>query len=260
MIARKLHRRIGWWMAMSLGVLMLGGCTHAPTDSHATPDRDPDEIATENDPFEPLNRGIYQFNYTVDGLVLKPVTSVYRGVMPEKGRLMVSNTLDNIYMPLTFFNSVLQGDPENSFTSLWSFLLNSTVGIGGLFDVASDAGLHPRRADLGQTFALYGAGTGPYVVIPIIGPSNTRDAFGRLGDAFMNPFNYVDTGASITLWTATAIDQRSRNTKLLDTVYGSSLDPYATFRSGYTQKRAEDIRRAKAARDKALEKAGKQCQ
>jgi phospholipid-binding lipoprotein MlaA len=150
---------------------------------------------------------------------------------------------------------VLQTDPQNSFATLWRFIINSTVGIGGLFDVASEAGLKNRPADLGQTLGMYGAGPGPYLVLPIIGPSNARDAVGRLGDALMNPFNYVDQGFSLALWSTTAVDARSRNMKLLDDVYKNSIDPYATFRSGYTQKRAEDIRRGNLARSKALENA-----
>jgi phospholipid-binding lipoprotein MlaA len=153
---------------------------------------------------------------------------------------------------------VLQTDPQNSFASFWRFTLNTTVGVGGLFDVASEAGLKYRQTDFGQTMAIYGADAGPYIVLPIIGPSNTRDGIGRVADAFMNPFNYVDQGPglSIAMWSATAVDKRSTNMKLIDDIYRTSLDPYTTFRSGYTQKRNSDIRRAKAERAKSLEKAG----
>lgn len=210
----------------------------------------------EADPLEPYNRAMYQFNYTVDGLILKPVTIGYRAIVPEAGREMVSNFLENLYTPVVFANSVLQGDPQNSFSSFWRFVINTTVGIGGLFDVASEAGLKNRQTDFGQTLALMGARPGPYIVLPIIGPSNIRDAFGRVADACMNPFNYVNTATSLAMWSATAIDQRSKNMKLFDDIYTTSLDPYSTFRSAYTQKRASDIRRAGIARDKALEKAG----
>jgi len=232
--------------------LSLCGCTHAPqaTSSAAAQER------IDADPIEPVNRAIYQFNYTFDGLLLKPVTSMYRGVVPEQGRTAVSNVIDNLYTPVVFANSVLQGDPQNSFASFWRFALNTTFGIGGIFDFASAAGLKNRPADLGETFAMYGMGTGPYVVLPIIGPSNARDAFGRLGDAFMNPFNYGNNREIFALWTSTAIDARSRNMQVIDDIYSSSLDPYATFRSGYTQKRAADIQRAKVSRQKSLEQTG----
>jgi phospholipid-binding lipoprotein MlaA len=233
------------------GIVALSGTT-APAYAQ---DESTDESVLDDDPLEPFNRSVFFFNTTVDGLILRPSASIYNGVLPREGRDMVSNFINNIYTPVTFFNSVLQGDPNNSFASLWRFILNTTFGIGGLFDFASEAGLKNRSTDMGVTFALYGADKGPFLMLPIIGPSNARDAFGRLGDAFINPFNYIDNGTSIALWTTTAIDARSTHMKLIDDVYRSSLDPYSTFRSGYTQKRSEDVRRAKKARKKALENA-----
>ncbi len=231
---------------------MAGGCSQMPASNA---NGNGAEAAIDADPFEPFNRLMHSINQAVDTLVLRPIAYVYREVVPDKGREMVSNAVENVYTPVVFANSVLQADPQNSFASFWSFVLNSTVGIGGLFDVASEAGLKYRSTDLGQTFAIYGADTGPYLVLPLIGPSNVRDAFGRLGDAFMNPFNYVDEGFSLALWSVTAVDARATHMKLIDDVYRDSLDPYATFRSGYTQKRASDIRKAKEARKKSLENA-----
>lgn len=215
-----------------------------------------DDWADRSDPLEPLNRAIYRFNYVADGVILRPAASIYRGVLPEKGQEMVSNALRNLYTPVTFFNSVLQADPHNSFASLWRFLLNSTFGILGLFDFATEAGLTMRTTDLGQTFAIYGAGTGPYIVLPIIGPSNGRDAIGRVGDAFMNPFNYISNEFTATMWSATAVEKRASNMKLIDDIYDSSLDPYSTFKSGYTQHRASSIARAKAARKNSRRASG----
>ncbi len=245
MLLGESRRYLGY---VTLALLLATGCT---SQNAATPNYE----AIDEDPLEPFNRAMHEFNYTIDGAILRPVAQIYRGVVPEKGRELVSNFLDNLYTPLVFANSVLQLDPDNSFASFWRFFLNTTAGIGGLFDVASEAGLKNRPADFGQTLAIYGVEPGPYVVLPIIGPCNGRDSVGRIGDAFMNPFNYVDTGVSIAMWTATAIDKRSTNMKLIDDVYSSSLDPYSTFRSGYTQKRAADIRRAKAARARSIDKA-----
>lgn len=247
----KFYRRLDVKIALCAALLAVSGCATAPHDKNGS-----EQAAADHDPMEPINRAIFQFNYVVDGVVLKPVTQIYRGVTPAKGQEMVSNFLDNLYTPLSFFNSVLQGDPENSFASLWSFIINSTVGVGGAFDVASEIPLKYRKADLGQTLAMYGAGPGPYVVLPIIGPSNARDSFGRLGDALMNPFNYTDEPWPYVLWGATAVEKRSENMKLIDDIYASSLDPYATFRSGFTQKRASEIKRAREARKKSQEKAG----
>ncbi len=242
---RKSRQYLG---TLALACVLVSGCA---SNNAATPSQD----AMEQDPLESFNRAVHQLNYTVDGAILRPAAMIYRGIVPEKGRELVTNFLDNLYTPVVFANSVLQLDPENSFASFWKFTLNSTVGIGGIFNVAAETDLRVRHADFGQTLAVYGMDSGPYVVLPIIGPCNGRDTVGRIGDAFMNPFNYVDSGFSIAMWTATAIDKRSTNMKLLDDIYGSSLDPYATFRSGYTQKRVEDIRRAKAARARAIEKA-----
>jgi phospholipid-binding lipoprotein MlaA len=236
-----------WGHALVIAALLaLSACTNAPAG----------RSQVDEDPLEPLNRGIYQFNYMVDGAILKPVTMIYRGVMPDKGEEMVHNFIVNIYTPVIFANSVLQGDPENSFSSFWRFVVNTTMGLGGIFDVASETSLKVRDTNFGDTLAVYGCSPGPYLVLPIIGPSNGRDAVGRVADAFLNPFNYVDEGVSYTLWTATAVDQRNQNMKLLDDIYNTSLDPYSTFRSGYAQKRNTEIKRALASREKAQEKAG----
>lgn len=211
--------------------------------------------STENDPWEPLNRGLYKVSYVIDGTVLKPITQVYRGVVPEQGQTMVHNFVENLASPITFANSVLQGDAENSLATLWRFLINSTVGVAGLFDVATSIGLTNRKTEFGQTLALYGVESGPYVFLPILGPSNVRDSLGRIVDAFTHPAMYVESdAAAITLWGVTAIDTRSQNYDLLEDVYRTSLDPYATFRSGYTQKRNSANKKAGAARDKAVGK------
>lgn len=215
-----------------------------------------EESYYDSDPLRPLNRAIYHFNYGVDTVILRPVTVGYRFVMPDKGEEMVSNALRNLYMPVSFGNSILQADPYNSFATFWTFALNSTFGLLGVFDVASEAGLSYRATDFGQTLAIYGAGTGPYIVLPIIGPSNARDAVGRLADAFMSPVNYIDQGASYVVWGVTAVDKRSQNMQLIDDIYATSLDPYSTFKSGYTQHRAADINRAKRERSKSRHSVG----
>ncbi|MFW0777687.1 MAG: VacJ family lipoprotein [Rickettsiales bacterium] len=239
---------LGFKAALCAALLAVSGCAHAPQgEPYATVDEDP---------LEPVNRAIFQFNYALDGAVIKPVTQIYRGITPEKGQEMVSNFIDNMYMPITFFNSVLQGDPENSFSSLWSFILNTTWGIGGVFDVASETDLKVRKTDFGETLAMYGAGRGAYVVLPLIGPSSTRDSIGRLADAFMSPVSYADEPWPYIAWGATVIERRSENMELLDDIYRTSLDPYSTFRSGYLQKRESDVRRAMRSRKRSLEKAG----
>jgi phospholipid-binding lipoprotein MlaA len=144
---------------------------------------------------------------------------------------------------------------QNTFATFWRFVINSTFGIGGIFDVASEAGLKNRTADLGQTFGVHGADAGPYIMIPIMGPSNVRDALGRVGDIFFFPPNYSSEWAvPLSIGAVSAVDARSNNMELIDGVYRSSLDPYATFRSGYMQRRVAEIKKAKEARDASVAK------
>lgn len=226
--------------------LAAGAASLALTAACNTPVGD----AADYDPWEPMNRSLYQASYVIDGVLLKPVTQIYRGVIPEYGQERVHNFVENLASPITIANSLLQGDPENTFISLWRFLFNSTIGIGGLFDVASELGLHGRTTDFGQTLALYGVENGPYLFLPIMGPSGVRDGVGRIADYFAHPAAYVDdTATSVSLWAVTAVDARNQNYDLIEDIYKTSLDPYATFRSGYIQKRDSDIRKARASRD-----------
>jgi phospholipid-binding lipoprotein MlaA len=247
-----MHKKISALLGLVLiGCLAFATGTDAAAKNKPAPEpvAAPEEpVAADDDPLSPFNHVIFEFNRIFDGLILRPITSIYRGIMPEKGQEMVSNVVEDIYLPVTFANSVLQADPQNSFASFWTFTLNSTVGVAGLFDVASDAGLKYRKTDFGQTLAVYGAGPGPYLVLPVLGPSNFRDGIGHVADVFMNPFNYIDDGFSIAMWSVTAVDKRSQNMHLIDDIYTNSLDPYSTFKSGYTQHRSADIRRAEAAR------------
>ena len=244
------------FFAMLSVCLAVGQAQAAPkTDAEPAAINDDQGVRSDNSR-QSLNRAIFRFNQTVDTILLRPVASGYQAVVPQTGRDMVSNAVANIYTPVTFANSIFQGDPQNALAALWRFLLNSTVGIAGLFDVAGANDLKMRTTDFGQTLAIYGAEPGHYVVLPIIGPSNLRDSVGRLTDAFINPFNYVGMGFSGAMWGTTAIDTRSRNMKVIDDIYSSSIDPYSTFRSAFTQHRAADIRRAKDARAASRRAAG----
>lgn len=225
------------------GLLAVAGCALPPEQTH----NDDVDMAAESDPQESANRAMFAFNRTLDGLLLRPVTQIYRGVVPEEGRECVSNALRNLSTPVVLFNSVLQGDADNSFATLWRFLLNSSFGVAGMFDFAKAVGLENRNADFGQTLAVYGAEPGGYVVLPIIGPSSGRDFTGRIVDLFVDPLTYVDGEWVVTRGVFTALDRRSANMKVLDDIYFNSIDPYATMRSGYLQKRAAEIRSARRA-------------
>lgn len=197
-----------------------------------------------SDPLEPLNRGIFKFNEVVDTVIMKPVARSYVFIVPEFGRDRVHNAVSNLGEPVNMLNGFLQGNPERGFTSLWRFIINSTLGVAGLFDFAGhNFGLVEVEEDFGQTMGFYGWGSGPYLVLPILGPSSVRDAFGRVVDVVSNPFNYVDNDRFIYgRFIVTAIDARSRNLELIDSIYRDSVDPYATIRAAYAQRRAALIR------------------
>lgn len=236
-------------LAVALCSGLLAGCATPKGGENKIADKN---IEIDSDPIEPLNRAIFQFNHTVDGVILKPIAQGYSEVVPERGRVMVSNLVSNVKEPVTFANSVLQLDAKNSFSTLWRFMINSSVGVGGLFDAASEVGLKNRDTGLGDTFAMYGADAGPYIIIPILGPSTVRDGLGRLGDTLMDPVSYTKNSVFYSVVAVKTIDARYHNLKLLDDVYKSSLDPYATIRSGYMQHRASEIKKAINERNKSL--------
>ena len=195
-----------------------------------------------SDPIEGVNRSIYAVNRALDGVIIKPVTKAYRFVVPKIIRKGIRNVLRNLTEPVTFVNSVLQLDQENSFTTFWRFTVNTTFGIGGIFDVADVAGLKHRKEDFGQTAGVYGAGHGPYIMLPLLGPSNTRDAFGRVVDVFTNPWSYTfNDYALVGHAVVNGVDTREDTLELVDEIDRVSLDPYATIRSLYTQKREDEI-------------------
>lgn len=197
-----------------------------------------------DDPIEPVNRAVHGFNDVVDNVLLKPVATIYRDAVPKFARQRVNNALNNLNEPVNALNSLLQGDVQHTFTSLWRFTLNSTLGIGGLFDFADEnAGLKYRREDFGQTLGHWGAGPGAYLVLPIIGPSNVRDAFGLAVDIVSSPFTWIFDGAgNATRAGFTAIDTRHRMLDFTSDVEKNSLDPYSTYRSSYLQYRQKQIK------------------
>lgn len=197
-----------------------------------------------SDPLEGFNRGVYKFNLFFDKMLLRPIAKGYVTVVPEFGRDRVHCFLTNLGEPVNMLNGFLQGNPEYGFTSMWRFLINTTLGVGGLFDFAGyNFGLTEKDEDFGQTMGRYGVGSGPYIMIPFLGPSSGRDVLGRIVDAFTNPFNYVDEDGYIyARVVADAVDSRSRNMELLEDIERGSVDPYATIRSSWTQYRAAQVR------------------
>ncbi|HVB17794.1 MAG TPA: VacJ family lipoprotein [Stellaceae bacterium] len=232
--------------AILLLAALLAGC--------ATPPKDPAERAVfeqTNDPLEPLNRNILDVNLFVDRILLKPVTKVYIAIVPEEGRDAVKRLLDNMKEPVVVINNVLQGEPKRAGISVGRFVVNSTLGVAGLFDVAKKWGLDRQNADFGQTLYVWGLPEGPYLIVPILGPSNPRDLIGMGADAYIDPFSYLATREDldeieISRFVLGGIDQRARAMDILDDLQKNSLDFYAQLRSLAQQHRAAELRRGKA--------------
>lgn len=208
-----------------------------------------DEFATDakvNDPLEPFNRAVFEFNAVVDDFLLEPVAKGYKQVVPQWGRDRVSNVLSNLSEPVNLVNSTLQGKGEGALTAVWRFIINTTFGVLGTFDAASEVGLEHKSEGFGQTLYSWGATDSPYLVLPILGPSTVRDGVGTVADYFSNPFNYdsvVGQDERLAIGVTTAIATRAG---LLDTtakIEAQALDPYVAYRSFYLQnfeKRAKE--------------------
>jgi len=217
---------------------LLAGCA---TDN-------PNSLAA-NDPYEPMNRQVFEMNRKADQVVIKPVAEAYAEVVPEEARNGVHNFIVNLRLPITFANDLLQGELERGGETVARFGINSTVGVAGLFDVASGWGIAFHTEDFGQTLAVWGVDEGPYLVVPFYGPDPPRDLAGQVGDIFLDPFTYVNLREHIW-WSAgeemvRAVDLRSRNLQSLEDIERSSVDLYASVRSLYRQNRNNEIRNGK---------------
>lgn len=203
-----------------------------------------------NDPYEGFNRGVWAFNDAVDTVAIAPATTVYRTVTPVPARRGLSRVLANLSEPFSFINNLLQGKPDRAFNSLGRFLINSTIGVGGLADHATDLGLPPTREDFGQTLAVGGARNSPYLVLPLLGPSTVRDALGTAVQLVADPARIVlnhelATTEEYGVTAARVLDSRSQLIESgADAVLESSADPYAAARSAYLQRRDAEIRDA----------------
>ena len=200
----------------------------------------------ENDPFESINREIFEFNNVADEYIIGPIARGYRDIFPDVVRTSIRNFLLNLHTPLTVINATLQGDLEKGMSGIGRFAINSTFGILGLIDAADYVGLDPIKEDTGQTFGVWGMGPGPYIVLPILGPSSSRDILGKVGDWLIDPVGLYlirEDREDILFATKimTAIDTRSELDAVIEGSRKSSLDPYAIIRTMYLQRRAKQI-------------------
>ncbi|MEM1147367.1 MAG: VacJ family lipoprotein [Pseudomonadota bacterium] len=204
------------------------------------------------DPFESWNRGVYVFNDEVDKAVLGPVADGYRAVTNPPIRQGVSNFLTNLNQPVVFVNTVLQGKPVASFDTATRFVLNTTVGIGGIFDPASYFEVPRHNEDFGQTLGVYGVPNGAYLVLPFLGPSNVRDAVGFGVDIAFDPLNYAtfdgDDETRIGLFALGTVSGRERIDEQVE-ILRDQPEPYIALRRTYTQTRAGAIRDGRAQED-----------
>lgn len=195
-----------------------------------------------NDPLEPVNRVIYVFNSVFDAFITKPLAILYRGVLPDEARNGVGNFFSNLASPVTFLNHVLQGELGRAGTTLARFGLNTTLGIGGFFDPAKKMGFHTLETNFNETMGVWGFNTGPYLVLPVIGPSSFRGALGLGADCFTQPLNYYvnskhdNEEIAYTLTGVQIIHQRNLVLESIDNLEATSLDMYASLRAIYFDK------------------------
>jgi len=225
---------------------MAGACATRP------PATDLNAVATyeeANDPLEPFNRAMYSTDQVLDRTLVRPVVNGYRAVVPDGARRSVSNFTNNLRSPIVFVHDVLQGAPERAGTTFARFFVNTFIGVLGLFDVGTEIGLVRHSEDFGQTLAVWGFGDGPFVYVPLFGPSSIRDGFGFGVDAFLvDPIAWYSrgNGAEQSIqWTAlglTVLTLKDETVDALDELKASSIDPYASLRSAYRQVRANQIR------------------
>lgn len=241
----------GYALAAGLAIIGLIGARPAAAQQAPAPApaaQAPDEGTA--DPYENTNRAIFNFNQGLDKAVLVPVANAYRTVVPPTARDMVHDFLQNLNSPIIFANDVLQAQPGLAAETLGRALINTTIGFGGLFDVAGKMGVPYHTNDLGITLATWGVSSGPYLMLPVLGPSNPRDLFGDVADGFGDPGNIIASNHHF-LWatflrsTTSGIDERSRNIESLAEIERTSLDFYATVRSLARQRRAAQIRHQK---------------
>jgi phospholipid-binding lipoprotein MlaA len=207
-------------------LLLTAGCAALPPGK-----RDP------RDPWERMNRATYRFNDKFDRAIARPAARGYRAVTPRFVQTGVRNVYDNVDTTVVMLNDLLQGQFKSFASDTGRLLVNTTVGIGGLFDPATPLGLEKNDRDFGQTLGKWGVGSGPYLVIPFLGPCDVRDSFGKLADTYSTPRTYIKNGYwNAGVWLLDKVDLRSR---FLDSdhLIDEAFDPYVFLRNAYLQHR-----------------------
>jgi len=219
-------------VVLSLLALMFG-CASIPAGVPPSPD----------DPWEPFNRSVFEFNEGLDAYVLKPVVAGYRFVLPEFVREGIYNFFSNYNDIYTALNNLLQGKPDYAFNDLMRVVVNTTMGLGGLIDLATPGGLEKHKEDFGQTFGVWGVPSGPYVVLPFFGPSSVRDTFGTVADLETDYlFKYIpNVGLRNSLTGLRVVNARNTYYEAGDLLDGAAIDKYSFLRDAYIQRRKYQI-------------------
>jgi len=222
----RLTLRWAAWLALAV---LVTGCATGPD-------------ANPRDPLEPFNRGVSRFNDAVDEAVLKPVATAYVDVTPSPVRTGVSNFFGNLADLWSSVNAGLQLRPRESVENLMRFSINTVFGLGGLLDIATEAGIPRTRIDFGQTLGRWGMPAGPYVVLPILGPSSVRDTAGLVVDSAADPVGDINNVANRnSLYTLRAVDTRARLLGATNVLEGAALDKYSFTRDLYLNRRQSQV-------------------
>jgi phospholipid-binding lipoprotein MlaA len=230
-------------LAFSLVALCLAGCAALPPNTQKDP----------RDPFERVNRATFTFNEALDRRIAKPIARGYKRVTPDPVETGVSNFFSNAAYPTVLVNNLLQGKVKDALSDTGRLLLNTTLGLGGILDPASAAGLARNDEDFGQTLGRWGVRSGAYVMLPLLGPYTVRDGFGSLLDEFTEPRQYLkDDGARLSLWAAVQLEKRARLLEA-DAVLAQAGDRYVFVRSAYLQRREYQVRDGDVPVDESLE-------
>jgi len=228
-------------VAVFLAVVLAAGCASIPPDAGKNP----------SDPWEVYNRHVFEFNERADQYVLTPVAQGYSKVVPEPVRDCIGNIFRNLGDVGNAINNLLQGKVYEATSDICRIAINSTVGVLGCFDVASKAGLARSNEDFGQTLGRWGVGSGPYFVLPLLGPNTVRDTFGRVADWYVDPVSYIDsTGYELAAVSLRLIDLRANLLQASRLLEGAALDKYQFVRDGYLQMRRNLIHDGNPPREK----------
>lgn len=234
-------------VASLLAVTMLAGLAACATPPPADDPEAVAEFKETNDPLEPTNRVFYAVNSAIDDAVLRPLAEGYRFVLPQGVRTGIDNALQNLGTPVRLGNDILSGKPKRAGDTTMRFFINTTAGVLGFFDVASGLGYPSHDADFGLTMGSWGIEDGPFLFLPVLGPSGPRDAVGFGVDTVSDPFKWVGQGVAVTAlgWSRfglNALNAREKVIDPIDQIKKTALDPYATFRSLYRQFRASQLK------------------